>query len=546
MTSFKKINNSDKKIWLKAIDAALKGKLKQSITLYEQLLIKYSEDKNLNYELSMLYVKEEKYQNAYFCMEKIFEDFQGNINYLNDFSVVCTKLSYLEKAEYLSKKAFEIEPNNSTHLINLGAIYNLMEKYDDALKVIEHAIQINPIESKYYNMMGATLVKNGLDSVAKKMFEVACALDANYIEAKVNLAVLISKHGDHFTAIKLFEEALLNEIENNFNSSLVNQIKYFLSFDYLSTGRLREGWSYYDFGFDLNIAPISRRNPIREFKKPKWDGRIHSGKTLLIWREQGIGDEILFCTCLPDLVEVGMNVIVECEDRLVEVLSRSFPTFEIRKENYKYSNLGSHQEDYDYHLPIGSLMKFFRNDLKKFNTASPIFKVNENLALQHEANLISRKSFKKRIGICWRSGFLNFERNNHYFIIEDLIPIFRNKNFDFINLQYDDCEEELLQIEKLCEVEILRWKTLDLKNDIDSVISLISRLDLVITVDTAIAPIAASIGKSVLHIGKKGWNNLGTDYYPFFPSIECISPDQNEMISECIPRVNSRLLELMR
>ena len=83
MTNIKKINSSDKKIWLKAIDAAVKGKLKQSITLYEQLLSKYSEDQNLNYELSLLYVKEEKYQSAYNCMEKIFEDFQDQGDHLD-------------------------------------------------------------------------------------------------------------------------------------------------------------------------------------------------------------------------------------------------------------------------------------------------------------------------------------------------------------------------------------------------------------------------------------------------------------------------------
>ena len=69
MTNIKKINSNDKKIWLKAINAAVKGKLNQSITLYEQLLSKYSQDQNLNYEVSLLYVKEEKYQSAYNCIQ---------------------------------------------------------------------------------------------------------------------------------------------------------------------------------------------------------------------------------------------------------------------------------------------------------------------------------------------------------------------------------------------------------------------------------------------------------------------------------------------
>jgi hypothetical protein len=202
-------------------------------------------------------------------------------------------------------------------------------------------------------------------------------------------------------------------------------------------------------------------------------------------------------------------------------------------------------EDYDYHLPIGSLMRYFRNDIKKFNSNKSFLKVNENLANYHERNLILKNSFKKRVGICWRSGLLDFERNNNYFVIEDLIPILTNKNFDFINLQYDNCEEELLRIENLCKIDIIRWKELDLKNDINSVIALISRLDFVITVDTAVMPIAASIGKQVLYVGKKGWPNLGTSYYPFFPSVECISPSEGQVVSDCIPMLSSRLLDLM-
>lgn len=547
MTNPKKIfNTHDLKIWLQAIDKAINGNLKEAIILYEKLLKKDFKNQDVNYELSLLYLRVDRYYEAYNCMERSFENYQNNINYLNDFSIICTKLGYFEKAEYLSKRAFDKEPENPSHLINLGAIYNLMGKYDDALRVIEHAIQINPIESKYYNLMGAILVKCGLDTVAKKMFEVACALDASYIEPKVNLAVLSSKNGDHSKSINLLEEAIANTDENDLNSTSSSQIKYILSFNYLSLGRIKEGWEYYDMGFDLNIPSNSRRNPVRQFKKPMWNGEFVEGKRVLLWREQGLGDEIMFYTCLSELVDVDMTVIVECDERLVEILSRSFPQFLIRKENFnQLISKNPIVEDYDCHLPIGSLMRYFRNDIKQFSSNKSIFKVDENLADYFERNLILKKSFKKRIGICWRSGLLDFERNINYFVIEDLIPILINENFDFINLQYDNCEEELLRIEDLCNIDIIRWKELDLKNDINSVSALISRLDFVITVDTAVMPIAASIGKHVLHVGKKGWPNLGTDYHPFFPSVECISPSEGQVVSDCIPMINSRLLDLI-
>ncbi len=541
------ISTKYKKYWLQAIQLALKGELAEAINFYERILNKYPKNHNLNYELSMIYIKVNNYQNAYNCMESIFEDYQNNINYLNDFSVVCTKLSYLAKAEYLSKKAFSLDPNNSNHLINLGAIYNLMENYDAALKVIEHAIQINPLEAKYYNLMGVTLVKNGIDTVAKKMFEVACALDNNYIEAKMNLAVLKSKNGDHIGAIQLFEELLTTSDQNLLNSTSLNQIKYFLSFDYLTVGRIQEGWINYEFGFDLDIAPNVRRNPVRNFNKPKWDGRVIPGKTLLVWREQGIGDEILFCSCLPDLVNNGMNIIVECENRLLDIIARSFPTFKVRQEKIFLAPHGKQEsEDFDFQIPIGSLMRYYRNNIESFKASKVIFKVDEHLAAVHESNLLAKNSTKKRIGICWRSGLMNFERNNHYLVIEDLLPILQDKNFDFINLQYDDCEDELLRMEKLCEIEIIRWNELDLKNEINSILSLISRLDIVITVETAIAPMAASIGKQVIVICKRGTNNLGTDHYPAFPSVECIFPYENETLSDCMPRLKARLKEILK
>ena len=136
------------------------------------------------------------------------------------------------------------------------------------------------------------------------------------------------------------------------------------------------------------------------------------------------------------------------------------------------------------------------------------------------------------------------ERNLHYLVIEDLIPILQDKNFDFVNLQYGDCEDELLEVEKLSGINIIRWHDLDLKNDIDSVLALISRLDLVITVATAVSPLAASLGKKVLLMGVKSWTNLGTNYYPFFPTIECYFPSKENMVSECISNIQIRLKQI--
>jgi tetratricopeptide (TPR) repeat protein len=503
MTNIKNINFGDRKVWLKAIDIALNGRFKESLILYEKLLKKYPSNVNLNYEASLLYSKEAEYYKAYNCMEIIIEDFQDNVNYLNDFGVLCTKLSYLEKAEYLLKRALDKQPKNANHFINLGAVYTLMGRHEKAMEIISRAIEIDPLEPQYYNLLGVSLTRNGLSSIAENIFTTAIVLNENYVESLVNLAVLHSKKGNNLKSISILEDAL-NKIyknENTFNVISLNVVKYLLSFDYLAVGRLNEGWLYYDCGFDLDIEVSNRRNPVRIFKKPRWEGVVTNGKTILIWREQGIGDEIAFYTCLPDLIRTGMNVIVECEERLVGMLSRSFPGIVIRKEKINALNTNTATtEDFDCHLPLGSLMRYFREDITKFNSNTPVFKIDENLAKHHEENLIRKNSFKNRIGICWRSGKLDLLRNVHYLSIEDLVPILNNKNYDFINLQYGECEEELLSIEESLDINIIRWDDLDLKNDLDSVLALISRLDLVITVGTAVSCLAGIIGKKQLKI----------------------------------------------
>ena len=149
-----------------------------------------------------------------------------------------------------------------------------------------------------------------------------------------------------------------------------------------------------------------------------------------------------------------------------------------------------------------------------------------------------------KIGICWRSGYLNPERNFEYTKLTDWGPIFSIENVDFINLQYSECEQELREAESLFDVKIVRWPELDLKNDFDSTGALIANLDLVVTVGTAVNPLAASIGTPVYLMSGQGWPNLGTNYYPWFSSVTCFFPTVNGDVSSCILGVAAAISQL--
>jgi tetratricopeptide (TPR) repeat protein len=384
-------------------------------------------------------------------------------------------------------------------------------------------------------LLGSTLIKSNDLSAAKLAFETSLILSPNFIEPKFNLANLEMLEQNFAGAIVLYEEILNSADFKDINETPIEPIKFSLSLAYLATGKINLGWEYYDFGFHPNNPVNSRRSPNRSFSVPCWKGERIEEKKILVWGEQGIGDELLFLTCINDLESTNAQIIIECQERLVSIISRSFSKCIVRPSAFfNQIDQASVFNDFDIHIPMGSLPKYFRKSIKDFKNGGPYIKVDSSLVKKFEFLLQNSCKSKHRIGICWRSGKLDSERNKHYTSLSDWGEILSNKNCDFINLQYDDCEIELLQAEEKFSIQIIRWEDLDLKNDFDSTMALISRLDYVITVGTAVHSMAASVGIQVILMQPYGWTNFGTNNYPFFDNVHCLFPPKGGYTAHCI------------
>jgi len=260
-----------------------------------------------------------------------------------------------------------------------------------------------------------------------------------------------------------------------------------------------------------------------------------------------LGDEILFLTCLEDAIESGASIILECEPRLVATLARSFPSITVRPPSHNTSNLcKTLVEDFDYHIPMGSLPGLYRNDIEDFKKSKPYIIVDEIKKNKYNSRL-THTADKLKIGICWRSGLMTAGRNTEYTSLEDWGPVLTRPDCFFVNLQYGDCEAELLAAEEKFGVQIIRWADLDMKNDIDDVFALISCLDLVVTAGTAVCPMSAAIGKPTLVLQSRwDWPNLGTNYYPWFSNIYCFTAEPGQIVATCIETVGAYLAELFK
>jgi ADP-heptose:LPS heptosyltransferase len=160
-------------------------------------------------------------------------------------------------------------------------------------------------------------------------------------------------------------------------------------------------------------------------------------------------------------------------------------------------------------------------------------------------NRLSGFSGKKLVGICWRSGLFSIARNSNYTALLDWKDLLSQQDFQFVNLQYGDCENELLEIEAALGIQILRWTDLDLKNDLENVLGLIKNLDAVVTVGTAVSSLAGSCNVQTYLLAKPGWMMLGqTERYPWYACVTPLLAEKNKHLAEKIKLIPNLIRQL--
>ena len=464
-------------------------------------------------------------------------------------SVLLMRMGRLEEARTLLAEMREMYPDRIEVLHNLHSVASQSKEHQRAAQIAMEAIELDPKDASAYNNLGASLNALGLYAQARAAFEVVVAIDPGHVTALSNLALINSGDGQIEEGIALLEKAL-SIVRKRRDESNIQAIQHNLGFQYLRAGRLAEGWKYLESGFSPHIDRSRGRRPQRGFIQPRWNGEPLKGKTLMVWREQGLGDEILFATCLRELEAIDGNVIVECEVRLIETWSRSFPKFTFRPEAY-YNNpkLMAYHNDFDYQIPIGSLCGIYRKQMSDFDRSGAFVVANPDRVADFSQRLhaaIERKEEKLLVGICWRSGIIEPHRNNEYTLLSDWGPVFSLPNIEFVNLQYGPCEDELLEAEREWDIRIHRWPDLNLQNDLDGVFALMKCLDAVVTVQTSVNTMAGAVGLPVKTITPYlgGWPNFGTDRYPFFPKTQVYFSGRGEQVIQTLPAIAADLRKM--
>ena len=457
-----------------------------------------------------------------------------NLIILTNIGIDLLKLENFDAAIDVLNEVLRLDSQNLLALKTLIKVYHSLGDNKNLCDASIRGITLSPSSFEFHLNLGLALIGLGKLEEAKYSLETALTLNPLCIEAKLNIAHALSTQGRHREAIEIYESILFKI--GNTNTDLESTVKFNLSYEYLAIGKVQEGWELYDNGLHKSVPFYLRRRPNRSFSSPQWNGQDIDSATLMIWGEQGLGDEILFMSLIPDALLKFKNVILECQPRLVSIAQRSFPEVKVRP--YSFDDDGNQLSfDYEYHCPIGSLNKHLRKSISDYGGKNsyliPLADIDHSFG-----DFKKNNSNKLIIGICWRSGLVTTERSSNYIPLDEWEEIFSIPNAVFINLQYGDCEDELIIAEKKYNIKIHRWPDIDLKNDLEKVFSLISNLTLVVTAATAVSPMAFSIGTPTLTFKpSQDWTNLGTNYFPFSKCMIPFTPSKNEAFKSVLKKV---------
>jgi tetratricopeptide (TPR) repeat protein len=478
------------------------------------------------------FIKTDQFALALNDLAKLVEADPNNQISLLNFGVSLLRCNKTNEALEIFLHLLDLDPKNFGAHLNLCEVYQRLDRPSDQLSVAVKAVAINPQNSMAYVNLGSALGDLKMIAESREAFLTAIALDPKNFNANVNLAMNDLILGNYYECITSFEKILNSE---NLSVDEEAFVRWTISSAYLQIGQLEKGWLNYEFGFGLVLGPKGGRS-LEKFPEPKWRGQDLSGKTLIVLREQGLGDEILFSTMYSELEELNTNIIVQCDARLIDIFQRTYTKLNFVPEGVQ---LEISDENKVFRLAAGSLMGFFRKKIIDFNRPIKSLIPDSNLVLDLKNRLSAYKN-KKLVGICWRSGKLLATRNDFYSVLTDWGELLKKPRLQFVSLQYGDCEAEVLDAEKKFGIKILRWPDIDLKNDLEHVFALIKNLDAVVSVTSAPAPMAGAVGtKTYILSSRYDWVFLGENRnYPWFPNNEFFVPQQpNSHFIDFLPEI---------
>lgn len=393
-----------------------------------------------------------------------------------NLGLVDRDLELLDEAETVLRRAIEIDPAAVTARLNLAIVLQDLGRMDEALELLEALRRDEPDNADVLAALSAQCLRMGEAARAIDAATQGLAVDPNHADSRLALA-----HAQ------------------------------------LAQGDFSQGWRNYEgrrqaSGYGLESYPVR-----------DWTDEDPGGRRLLVQGEQGLGDEIMFASCLPDLEAVGAEVLLVCNTRLRALMRRSFPSVEVVEDPAELQReIESGVRNVDLRVPLGSLPLRFRSTRDRFPARAAYLVADRDRAAYWTQRLAALGDGIK-VGVSWSGGLYRTGRVTRSLPPQALLPALRVDGVNWVNLLHHGQREPLDEFERVHGIRIANWD--EALADLDETVALISSLDLVVTVCSTVAHLAGALGKRALVMTPHApaWRYLlRGESMPWYPQLRLI------------------------
>ena len=451
-----------------------------------------------HFALGMAHKAKGRMEPAMRAFRRALELDPGAAQALQQLALALREEDRLEEAEAQLRAAVRLRPGSAALLADLGMVLADLMRYDEALACLDRALERAP---------------RSVVAINRK-------------------ALIVDHLGDRVQGFALLQEAARLAPKDN-------HAQYNIGLHHLKYGEYAAGWD----GYERRRSFESFVGKHRRFPLPEWDGASLEGCTLLVQPEQGLGDEIMFGSCIPEVAAQAKHVILECDAKLEAIFRRSFAQCTVVSRQRTLANdwVQRLQPRPDVQVSAGSLACRFRRSSADFPQHQGFLQVDPASVAAWRSRLEALGPGRK-IGLSWQGGVGFTGRKRRSLTLEQLLPILRLPGIQFVSLQYTDVREEMRSLESRHGVKVHHWQ--EAIDDYDQTAALVAAVDSVLTVCTAIVHLTGALGRPALVMVPFGpdWRyGAAGERMIWYPSVQLLRQHHVGEWTEVLDEVARRL-----
>lgn len=416
-----------------------------------------------------------------------------------------------EHANHLAQKTLNeyFEEPNSLYV----AAHYLVEKHHYGLAQAIYRVLVErfPERQEAWNQLGRCYQEGHDPHMAYLMFRRSLQMKPRNFPALNNMGLIHINQCEPEEAIKMTTRALALD---EYSDAERREATENMSLAYLGLRQWEKGFSLAEESMGFHPS----RKELIYGGEPRWTGE--SDRTVIAYGEQGIGDEIAFGSCLPDLIDVSRKVIVDCDPKLEGLFRRSFPAADVYGTRFIEDSCEWYDRyKVDNRVSFSSIPKYFRKKDEDFPGT-------QYLVADPERRIQWRALFDtlpgKKVGIAWNGGIQITGRVRRSLTLDQLSPIL-SQDCTFVSLEYVDRTDEIEAYNKKTGTRIRHFPYATLSRNYDDVAALVAELDLVISVQTAVVHLCGALGKEcwLMTPPRPRWFYMGDEpSVPWYKSVK--------------------------